>query len=185
VGSSALRESTHVRVTRAPLSAAALARLVSRPGAGAIVLFQGITREVAYLDYEAYLPMAEERMESIARACLAAHSLQAVAVEHRVGRVALGEASVVVAVSAAHRREAFAGASEMIDTIKAEAPVWKREARDGGGSHWVDGTAAPRSRAPQSSAAQSRAPQSGAPQSSAGRSSEPQSPVAQARRQAR
>jgi molybdopterin synthase catalytic subunit len=67
------------------------------------------------------------------------HGLEAAAAEHRVGSVGLGEPSVVVAVSAAHREEAFAGAREAIDRIKAEAPIWKREVERGGSARWVKG----------------------------------------------
>jgi cyclic pyranopterin phosphate synthase len=113
---------------------------VSRPGAGAIVIFCGVTREVPRLDYEAYREMAEERIRLIVSECVQRYSLQAAAAEHRVGEVALGEASVIVAVSAPHRSEAFAGASELIDRIKAEAPIWKRETGAGGSVGWVHAT---------------------------------------------
>ncbi len=95
---------------------------MSDPRAGAIVSFQGVTREVDHLDYEAYSEMARERITLILRECLRRHGLCAAAAEHRVGAVALGEPSVIVAVSAPHRVEAFAGAREIIDRIKAEAP---------------------------------------------------------------
>ena len=131
-----------VRVTGEPLSLEALARSVVRPGAGAIVSFQGVTREVERLDYEAYEEMALERMEEILAECIASHGLEAAAAEHRVGSVPLGEASVIVSVAAGHRGEAFAGAREAIDRIKAEAPIWKREI-EGGDSRWVEGTSPP------------------------------------------
>jgi molybdopterin synthase catalytic subunit len=136
----------HARVTEEPLSLEALSSLVSRPAAGAIVSFQGTTREVTRLDYEAYREMAEERIEAILRDCLDRHGLEAAAAEHRVGSVALGESSVIVAVSAGHRGEAFAGAREAIDRIKAEAPIWKREVQataDGERGRWVEGTVPP------------------------------------------
>lgn len=134
---------THVRVTEEPLSLEALSRSVGRPQAGAIVSFQGVTREVERLDYEAYREMAESRMAAILEECVARHGLLAAAAEHRVGAVALGEPAVIVAVSAAHRGEAFAGAREAIDRIKAEAPIWKREV-GGGEARWVEGEAPPR-----------------------------------------
>jgi molybdopterin synthase catalytic subunit len=117
----------HVRVTEEPLSLDALTRGVTRPGAGAIVVFQGMPRDVSRLDYEAYREMAEQRMTAILNDCLQRHKLHAVAAEHRVGPVELSEPSVIVAVSAAHRSEAFAAAREAIDRIKAEAPIWKQE----------------------------------------------------------
>ena len=133
----------HARITDEPLSAEALSRAVGRPGAGAIVTFQGTTRDVDRLEYEAYAEMAERRIEEILRECRGRHGLEAAAAEHRMGTVPLGEPSVVVAVSAAHREEAFAGAREAIDRIKAEAPIWKQEVVDGAGGEsrrWVEGT---------------------------------------------
>jgi molybdopterin synthase catalytic subunit len=129
----------HARVTDEPLSLEALSRLVSRPAAGAIVSFQGTTRDVPELEYEAYAEMAEERIAVILAECVERHGLEAAAAEHRVGTVPLRETSVVVAVSAAHREQAFSGAREAIDRIKAEAPIWKREV-DAAGSRWVEGT---------------------------------------------
>jgi molybdopterin synthase catalytic subunit len=134
---------THARVTDEPLSADRLSAWVGDPGAGAIVTFQGVTREVASLDYEAYREMAEERIAAILVDCAGRHGLLAAAAEHRVGSVALGEPGVVVAVSAGHRGEAFEGAREAIDRIKAEAPIWKRELDAAGEGAWVEGAAAP------------------------------------------
>jgi molybdopterin converting factor subunit 1 len=129
----------HVRITDGPLSPESLAGLVSRPEAGAIVTFQGTTRDVSRLEYEAYREMAEERIAMILRECVEHHSLAAAAAEHRIGSVPLGESSVIVSVSAPHREEAFSGARKAIDRIKAEAPIWKREV-DAAGSRWVEGT---------------------------------------------
>jgi len=117
----------HVRVSAEPLSLEALSRTVGRPGAGAIVSFQGVTREVERLDYEVYREMAEQRIAAILGECVERHRLEAAAAEHRVGAVPLGEPAVIVAASAPHRDEAFAGAREAIDRIKAEAPIWKTE----------------------------------------------------------
>jgi molybdopterin converting factor subunit 1 len=135
----------HARVADEPLSADALSRRVADPGAGAIVCFQGVTRELARLDYEAYREMAEARIGTILVECVERHHLLAAAAEHRVGSVPLGEPGVVVAVSAPHREEAFAGAREAIDRIKAEAPIWKRELGGDGEARWVEGTPAPTS----------------------------------------
>ncbi|MBS1889440.1 MAG: molybdenum cofactor biosynthesis protein MoaE [Actinobacteria bacterium] len=137
------RGRTHVSVTDEGLSAERLSQWVGDAGAGAIVVFQGVTREVASLDYEAYREMAEERMVEILAECVERHQLLAAAAEHRVGNVPLGEPAVVVAVSAGHRGEAFEGAREAIDRIKAEAPIWKRELDGAGEGEWVEGTAAP------------------------------------------
>ena len=134
--------SVWARVTTDPLSVDDLVARVRDPAAGAIVTFHGTTREVERLEYEAYAEMAEPRIEAILRDALDRHGLCAAAAEHRVGTVPLTEASVVVAVSAPHRGEAFAGAREVIDRIKAEAPIWKKEIA-GGEARWVEGTAPP------------------------------------------
>ena len=83
--------------------------------------------------------MAEEQMTTIALQAAERHGLCAAAVEHRVGDVPLSEPSVIVAVSAPHRGEAFTGAREIIDRVKAEAPIWKKEI-DGSRERWVEGT---------------------------------------------
>jgi len=134
--------SPHARVTEEPLSAERLSALVATDGSGAIVTFQGTTRDVERLDYEAYVPMAEERIAAILADALASHEIEGAAAEHRVGAVPLREPSVVVAVAAAHRGPAFAAAREVIDRIKAEAPIWKREV-EGGDARWVEGTPPP------------------------------------------
>jgi molybdopterin synthase catalytic subunit len=123
------------RVTEDPLSLDTLARRVIDPRAGAVVTFQGVTREVESLEYEAYIEMAEEKIAAIVAAAVESHGLCAAAAEHRIGTVALSEPSVAVAASAPHRGEAFAGAREIIDRVKAEAPIWKRE--EGG---WIPGS---------------------------------------------
>ncbi len=101
--------------------------------------FQGVTREVESLDYEAYTEMAEEKIAAIVAAAVESHGLCSAAAEHRVGTVPLSEPSVAVAASAPHRGEAFAGAREIIDRIKAEAPIWKQEV-EGDERRWVEGT---------------------------------------------
>jgi molybdopterin synthase catalytic subunit len=131
----------HVRVTDEPLALDPLVEAVRDPRAGAVVTFSGVTREVPALEYEAYREMAEREMAEIVATAMQRHSLCAAAAEHRVGTVALSEPSVLVAVSAPHRGEAFAGAREIIDEIKARAPIWKQEEGE-----WVAGqTPQPRS----------------------------------------
>jgi molybdopterin converting factor subunit 1 len=130
---------THVSISAEALSLERVRALVSDTRAGAVVIFEGVTREIEALDYEAYAEMAQERIEQILGACVTKHGLWAAAAEHRTGRVALGEPSVIVAVSAGHREEAFAGAREAIDAIKAQAPIWKREDRGRGIGEWVAG----------------------------------------------
>jgi molybdopterin converting factor subunit 1 len=131
-----------VRVTGDPLDLGALSAAVRDPRAGAVVCFEGVTREVPRLEYEAYAEMAEPRLRAIAVEEAERHGLTAVAVEHRTGSVALGEPSVIVAASAAHRGEAFAGARAVIDRVKAEAPIWKVEVSESGATR-VEGTLPP------------------------------------------
>lgn len=125
----------HARVVREPLRLEPLIERVRDPRAGAVVSFQGVTREVAELEYEAYAPMAEGKIAEILSAAVDRHGLCAAAAEHRVGTVALSEASVIVAASAPHRDAAFQGAREIIDEIKAGVPIWKKEEGE-----WKDGT---------------------------------------------
>ena len=129
-------------MTGEPLDVAALSAAVRDPRAGAVVLFEGVTREVPELEYEAYAEMAAERIARIAAEEAGRHGLCAVAVEHRTGTVPLGEPSVIVAASAPHRGEAFAGARAVIDRVKAEAPIWKVEV-DGADRRRVEGTLPP------------------------------------------
>jgi molybdopterin converting factor subunit 1 len=139
VSGGSTRAAPWVRVSGEPLSLDALSPRVRDPHAGAVVTFSGVTRDVERLEYDAYVEMAEERMAAIAAEALERHGLCAAAVEHRVGDVPLSEPSVIVAVSAPHRGEAFAGAREIIDRVKAEAPIWKKEV-EGGGGRWVEGS---------------------------------------------
>ena len=101
-----------------------------------------MTREVAQLDYEAYVEMAASACARSSRRRSRATASCAVAVEHRIGSVALGEPSVIVAASAPHRGEAFAGARAVIDRVKAEAPIWKKEV-EGEDERWVPVTPPP------------------------------------------
>jgi molybdopterin synthase catalytic subunit len=128
----------HARVTGEPLDPAAVRSQVSDPRAGAVLVFEGVTRDVEALDYEAYAEMAEERIALILAEAVRRYGLTGAAAEHRVGTVPLSEPSVVVAVAAGHREEAFAACRECIDRIKAEAPIWKKEI-DGGEERWVEG----------------------------------------------
>jgi MoaE-MoaD fusion protein len=126
--------SLHVRVTEEPLALDPLIELVRDPRAGAIVTFLGVTREVPELGYEAYAEMAQRKIAEIVASAIDRHRLCAAAAEHRVGTVKLSEPSVAVAVSAPHRDAAFSGAREIIDEIKARAPIWKKEEGE-----WVRG----------------------------------------------
>ena len=133
-------QALYVRVTEQPLVLDALIERVRDPRAGAVVTFLGTTRQVAELEYEAYVEMAEKEIAQIVERAIDHHGLCAAAAEHRIGTVPLCEASVAVAASAPHRDAAFNGAREMIDEIKARAPIWKKEEGE-----WVRGTT-PRTR---------------------------------------
>ena len=139
VSGGSLETGPHVAIRPEPLSLDALVERVRDPRAGAVVTFAGVTRDVDLLEYEAYAEMALEAMREIVHGAIELHGLCAAAAEHRVGVVPLGEPSVLVAASAVHRGEAFAGAREIIDAIKARAPIWKVEVQ-GGERRWVEGT---------------------------------------------
>jgi len=132
--------SLHARVTDQSIALEPLVERVRDPRAGAIVTFQGVTREVSELDYEAYAEMAESQIAEIVARAIERHELCAAAAEHRIGIVPLSEPSVAVAASAPHREQAFAGAREIIDEIKARVPIWKKEEGE-----WVKGTTPPAS----------------------------------------
>jgi MoaE-MoaD fusion protein len=130
------------RLTEEPIDPAAVIREVSDPRAGGIATFIGTTRvhsrgrNVHYLDYEAYGGMAEQVMAEIADDLKRRHELCEVAITHRVGRVDIGELSVVIAVSAPHRAAALAACKEAIDTLKQTVPLWKKEVYEGG-EEWI------------------------------------------------
>ena len=130
------------RVSEAPLSLEAVAAEVADERAGAVATFTGTVRresrgrEVERLEYEAYAEMAEEVMAKLAAGLQARHDLCAVAIHHRVGRLEIGEASVVIAVSAPHRQAALAACREAIDTLKETVPLWKKEVYEGG-EEWI------------------------------------------------
>ncbi|HXP13882.1 MAG TPA: molybdenum cofactor biosynthesis protein MoaE [Actinomycetes bacterium] len=131
-----------VLLTEEPLSLDTAFRAVLDPGCGGTALFVGTTRspnegrEVTELQYEAYAELARPEMERVGREAAARHGLGAVYLAHRVGVVPAAEASVIVAASAPHRAEAFAGCRELIDQLKATVPIWKKE-RWAGGGEWV------------------------------------------------
>jgi molybdopterin synthase catalytic subunit/molybdopterin converting factor small subunit len=127
-------------VTGEDLDIDAVRRLVADPSTGGTVVFIGTTRDVPSLEYEAYVDMAREQIAMLAATAVADHDLAAVAVAHRTGTVGLGEPSIVIAASAAHRGEAFAGARQLLDAVKSQAPIWKREHPADGPPEWVAGT---------------------------------------------
>jgi molybdopterin synthase catalytic subunit len=125
-----------------PLSLDRVVDEVRSDEAGAIATFTGTTRVhsrdrvVTHLDYEAYEGMAERVMAEIADALHARYELCAVAIHHRVGRVGIGETSVVIAVSSAHRQAALAACKDAIDELKERVPLWKKEVYEGG-EQWI------------------------------------------------
>ncbi len=130
------------RVTEAPLSLEAAVAEVADERAGGIATFTGTVRrqsrgrEVLYLAYEAYAEMAENVMVQLAAELGETHDLCGIAIHHRVGRVEIGEPSVVIAVSAPHRQDALAACRAAIDHLKETVPLWKKEVYEGG-EEWV------------------------------------------------
>jgi molybdopterin synthase catalytic subunit/molybdopterin converting factor small subunit len=134
------------RLSDSQLSLDAAVEEVRSEAAGAIATFIGTTRiesrgrTVLHLDYEAYEGMAEQVMAEIAADLKKRHDVLAVAIHHRTGRVEIGEASVVIAVSAKHRQDALAACKDAIDTLKERVPVWKKEVYAEGDSAWLRGS---------------------------------------------
>ena len=130
------------RLSAEPLSLDAVVDQVRSDQAGAIATFVGTTRvhsrdrTVLHLDYEAYEEMAEQVMAQIAAELIGRYELCAIAIHHRTGRVEIGEASVVIAVSAPHRQQALAACKDAIDTLKERVPLWKKEVYEGG-EEWI------------------------------------------------
>jgi molybdopterin synthase catalytic subunit len=130
------------RLSEEPLSLEAVVDEVATEEAGAIATFVGTTRihsrgrTVTQLEYEAYEGMAEGEMEAIADELKARYELCEIAVHHRIGRVRIGERSVVIAVSAPHRGDALAACKDAIDTLKERVPLWKKEVYEGG-EEWI------------------------------------------------
>jgi molybdopterin synthase catalytic subunit len=129
-------------LTEQALDPLAPVREVETPAAGAIATFLGTVRaasrgrNVLYLEYEAYEEMAAEMLTALGRTLEERHDLCAVAIHHRLGRVEVGEPSVAIAVSAAHRHAALAACREAIDTLKETIPLWKKEVYEGG-EEWI------------------------------------------------
>jgi molybdopterin synthase catalytic subunit len=130
------------RVTEAPLSLDAAVAEVADENAGAIATFTGTVRrrsrdrDVLHLDYEAYAEMAEDVMAAIAGGLAERYTISRIAIHHRVGRLEVGAASVVVAVSAPHRADALAACRDAIDALKEQVPLWKKEVYEGG-EEWI------------------------------------------------
>lgn len=133
------------RVTADPIDVAAVLAAVPSPADGAVLLFLGVVRDendgraVASLEYEAYAEMAERTMREIAGEARARWPVGGVALVHRVGRLAIGEASVALAVASPHRTEAYEASRYLIEELKRRVPVWKREGYVEGETRWVPG----------------------------------------------
>jgi molybdopterin synthase catalytic subunit len=132
-------------VTAAPLNAPALSAQLAMPESGAVVQFLGIVRnnnlgrQVQYLEYDAYPPLALRTMREIAADARARWEVTEIAIHHRTGRLEIGEASLLVVASAPHRAEAFAACAYCVDRVKEIVPVWKKEVWENGES-WIEGT---------------------------------------------
>jgi len=131
-------------ITDQPLDPAPLVEAVRRDDAGAIALFYGIVRNenlgrrVQYLEYDAYPEMAMKKMREVADEVRAKFPVLEIGIVHRVGRLEIGETSLLVAVSSGHRGESFEACHYAVDRIKQIVPVWKKEVWEDG-SEWIEG----------------------------------------------
>jgi molybdopterin synthase catalytic subunit len=133
-----------VQLTRERIDTGALAERMKRPEDGATVVFEGIVRDnsrgrrTLYLDYEAYEEMARRQLESLAGDAIRRFQVRDVAIVHRLGRLQIGETSVAIVASSAHRAAAFDACRWLIDTLKKTVPIWKKEYFQDG-AVWADG----------------------------------------------
>ncbi|MEO7019416.1 MAG: molybdenum cofactor biosynthesis protein MoaE [Ktedonobacteraceae bacterium] len=133
-----------ITITPEPLDRAALIAAVAHPGVGGIVVFEGVVRDnargkqVRYLEYDVYPEMASAKIREIVAEAERRWGAERVAVAHRVGRLEIGEASVIIVVASPHRGEAFEACRYIIDTLKATVPIWKKEVATNGEA-WVEG----------------------------------------------
>jgi molybdopterin synthase catalytic subunit len=131
-------------VTENPLDPEKLVSHVRKDEAGAVVLFYGVVRDnslgrrVDHLEYDAYPEMAEKVMRDLAAEIMGRFPVTDIAIQHRTGRLEIGEASLLVAVSSPHRKEGFAAAAALVDRFKEVVPVWKKEVWEGG-EDWIEG----------------------------------------------
>ena len=134
------------RVTSEPIDPQHAVQLVRRDTDGAVVLFSGVVRnndrgrQVAGLRYEAYEEMAIEALNRICEEVASQFSIGDIAVVHRVGDLSVGDVSVAIAVAAPHRDAAYKASREVIERLKREVPIWKRERYADGDEEWLDGT---------------------------------------------
>jgi molybdopterin synthase catalytic subunit/molybdopterin converting factor small subunit len=136
--------SERIALVREPIDAASLAAQVKQGEDGAVVVFDGIVRNhtrgrrTLFLVYEAYEEMALRQMKTLAEEAVAVHGVRQVAMVHRLGRLEVGETSILIAVSSAHRAQAFEACRWLIDTLKKTVPIWKKEHFEDG-AVWADG----------------------------------------------
>ncbi|WP_376797582.1 molybdenum cofactor biosynthesis protein MoaE [Thermogemmatispora sp.] len=133
-----------IQIKREPLDREALLAAVAAPEVGGIVIFEGVVRnhargkQIRYLEYDAYPEMAEQQIRLIVEEARRRWGAERVAVAHRLGRVEIGEASVIIVVATPHRAEAFEACRYIIDTLKTTVPIWKKEVSLDGEA-WVEG----------------------------------------------
>ena len=136
--------SAHCRITRKVIDAQTITEPIKAASDGAVCIFDGIVRDnsrgrrTLYLDYEAYEEMALKQMESLATEALGKFSVRDVRIVHRLGKLEIGESSVLIAVASAHRAAAFDACRWVIDTLKKSVPIWKKEHFEDG-AVWADG----------------------------------------------
>ena len=133
-----------IQITREPLDRNALSASVTDTGVGGIVVFEGVVRDnargkqVRYLEYDVYPEMAVQQIRKILAEAERRWNVDRVAVAHRIGRLEIGEASVIIVVATPHRAEAFEACRYIIDTLKTTVPIWKKEVAMNG-EEWVEG----------------------------------------------
>ena len=141
-----VREDLSVRVTTEPIGANEVLAFVAAPAAGGTCVFVGTVRDhseqgdVTGLTYEAWEDLAVTRLMELGESTLGRWPLERVAIVHRYGELAVGDASVAIAVSAAHRAEAFEACRDLIERLKQDVPIWKKEHLTSGTSEWVMGS---------------------------------------------
>ncbi len=134
----------HAAIVREVIDTAALVEAIKRPEDGAVAVFEGIVRNhsrgrtTLYLDYDAYEEMALKQMENLATQALSQFPVRDLAIVHRLGRIEIGETSVLIVVASAHRAAAFDACRWLIDTLKRTVPIWKKE-HFADGAVWADG----------------------------------------------
>ncbi len=133
-----------IQITRDALDRDALVAAVSHPGVGGVVIFEGVVRDnargkqIRYLEYDVYPEMAVQQIRAIIAEAEKRWGVERVAVAHRIGRIEIGEASVIIVVATPHRAEAFEACRYIIDTLKTTVPIWKKEVATNG-EEWVEG----------------------------------------------